>query len=256
MQAHHTSYSRYTTTILATAAMSWALHTGALAQNSAAPTSTPSTTPADKATPAPKERLAAVKKSFMESQARLRSYQWIETTVIEMKEEEKSRKQSTCFYGADGKVQKVAITAPVEEKPSRGIRGKIKENKKEEITEYMKSAVALVHKYLPPDPEAIQKCADAGNASINIVEPGKRAKIELRDYHQKGDKLAIDINVTDNTILGVSVLSSLEDDKDPITLDVVFDKFTDGTIFTSKTTLDAKAKKLKVIVENSGHTKK
>ena len=60
-------------------------------------------------TPAPQERIAAIKQSLQESQARLRSYEWIETTVVSLKGEEKSRKQNRCYYGAEGKVQKVSV---------------------------------------------------------------------------------------------------------------------------------------------------
>ena len=35
------------------------------------------------------------------------------------------------------------------------VKAKVVENKKEEISDYMKQAAALVHKYVPPDPETI-----------------------------------------------------------------------------------------------------
>lgn len=219
----------------------------------AKPVATPPAAPA--AAPAPKERVAEVKKSFMESQAALRSYEWIETTTTSLKDEEKGRKQNRCSYGAEGKVQKVEVSAPPEEKPTRGIRGKIKEKKVEELTDYMKKAAELVHKYLPPDHEKLQKSFEAGKASIVILEPAKRGKLEFRDYLVPGDTLGVEINLVDNTILGVTVASTLGEDKDPVTLDVKFDKFSDGTIYTSKTTLEAKAKNVKVVVENSGYHK-
>jgi hypothetical protein len=215
----------------------------------APPTAAP--TPA----PAPKERVAAVKKSFAESQAKLRSYEWIETTATSLKDEEKARTQNRCYYGAEGRIQKVPVVAPPEEKPARGLRGKIKEKKKEELSDYMQSAVALVHKYLPPDQEKLQKCADAGKASIHILDPGKRARLEFQDYLQPGDKLSVEIDLTSNTILGVGVSSALGEDKDPVTLEVKFDKFDDGTIYTSETKLEAKAKQVKINVQNSGYRK-
>ena len=57
------------------------------------------------ANPAPKERVAAIKTSFAQSQAKLREYEWIETTVVSLKGEEKSRTQKRCYYGAEGQVQ-------------------------------------------------------------------------------------------------------------------------------------------------------
>src|SRR5436309_2104233 len=87
------------------------------------------------------ERVATLKASLAASQAVLKQYEWIETTVVSLKGEEKSRTQNRCYYGADGGVTKVALTAPPPEKKKRGLRGKIAASKKEELTDYMKQAV-------------------------------------------------------------------------------------------------------------------
>ena len=200
------------------------------------------------------ERVAAVKQSFAGSQAVLRGYEWVETTVIVLKGEEKSRKQNRCFYGADGKLAKVALAEPAPEKPSHGLRGKIKEKKKEELADYMEEAASLVHKYLPPDHAKIQACADAGKASIQILEPGKRARLSFAGYLQPADVLSVDIDLTNNTILGTSVNSALGGG-DPVALDVRFGKFPDGTIYTAESNLDAKAKNVRVTVTNDGYRK-
>lgn len=218
---------------------------------------TPPTPPpaAPQSAPAPQERVAAIKGSFAQSQAALRKYEWVETTVVSLKGEEKSTKQNRCYYGAEGKLQKVLVSTTPEEKPGRGLRGKIKENKKEELTEYMEEAAALVHKYLPPESERIQACVQAGKAFIQVLEPGKRARIEFKDYLQPGDAFSVEIDLTNNTILGLTVASSLSKEKDPVTLTVQFGKFPDGTIYTAETKLDAKAKNVTVMVTNSGYRK-
>lgn len=205
--------------------------------------------------PAPKERVAAIKKSFADSQAALHKYEWIETTITSLRGEEKARKQSRCYYGAEGKVQKIPLAAPSEESPGRGVRGRIKERKKEELADYMEEAASLVHKYLPPDHEKVQKCADSGNTSIRVIEPERRASIEFRDYLQPGDLLSIEIDMTNNTILRAAVATALGADKDPVSLEVRFDKFSDGTIYTAEIVLEAKAKNVKVDVQNGGYTR-
>jgi hypothetical protein len=80
----------------------------------------------------PTDRVAALKASLQSSAVALRQYEWIETTVVSLKGEEKSNKESKCYYGADGKVQKVPIESAPEGggKSPRGLRGKIVENKK------------------------------------------------------------------------------------------------------------------------------
>ena len=56
--------------------------------------------------------------------------------MVSLKGEEKSRKQERCYHGADGGVQKVEMTSTPEPAKKRGLRGKIAESKKEELTTY------------------------------------------------------------------------------------------------------------------------
>jgi hypothetical protein len=59
----------------------------------------------------PDEMVAALKQNLAESQQRLRQYEWVETTSLSLKGEEKSRKQQRVYYGADGKLTKLPIGA-------------------------------------------------------------------------------------------------------------------------------------------------
>ncbi|MCI0617202.1 hypothetical protein L0244_29850, partial [bacterium] len=119
----------------------------------------------------PKERVEEIKTSFQKSQAVLRKYEWIETMVVNVKGEDKSSKQSRCYYGAEGKVQKVEISATQGKTPG-GLRGKIAKNKKEEMTEYMQQAVETIKQYVPPDSALIQKSFQGGHAAIYPTQPG------------------------------------------------------------------------------------
>ena len=210
---------------------------------------------------AAQERIAALKQSMQESQAKLRQYEWVETTIVSLKGEEKSRKQNRCYYGADGKVQKVPVapaSAPAAQPAGGGRRGRgrvkqaVVENKKEELQEYMEQAVALVHQYVPPKPENIDKAKAAGNVKLQPLQAGQ-ARLELTNYIKPNDKMAIDLDTAANRLLGVNVASYLEEPADTVTLAVKFGALADGTSYTAETTLDASAKKVHVVVQNSGH---
>jgi hypothetical protein len=203
--------------------------------------------------PSMQERVAAIKASFATSQANLRSYEWIETTVVSLKGEEKSRKQQRCYYGADGVLQKIVIDASPTAAPKRGLRGAIVANKKAELTDYMQSAVALVKSYLPPDPARMQAATNSGKTSIQVLEPGKRVQVNFRDYQKAGDNLAITINVANNVIAGVGVSSYLKSAADAVTLDASMGQLADGTIYTSNIVLNAPAKNITVNVQNTGY---
>src|ERR1039457_4837758 len=113
--------------------------------------------------PEVQQRVAALKQSVAKDQQSIRQYEWIETTVISLKGNEKSRQQKQCYYGAEGSLQKVPVSASPPPDKKRGVRGRIIENKKEELTDYMKRAMAMVKTYVPPDPARIQAVKDAGN---------------------------------------------------------------------------------------------
>jgi hypothetical protein len=200
-------------------------------------------------------RVAALKATFAASQANLRSYEWIETTVVTLKGEEKSRKQQRCYYGADGVLQKVVIDASPTAAPKRGLRGAIIANKKAELADYMQSAVALVKSYLPPDPARIQAATSAGKTSLQVLDPGKRVQVNFRDYQKAGDNLAITINVANNVIAGVEVSTYLDSASDAVTVDATMGQLADGTIYTSSIMLNAPAKNITVNVQNTGYRK-
>lgn len=195
-------------------------------------------------------------KATMEaSQVVLKQYEWIETTVVSLKGEAKSTKQQRCYYGADGGVQKVEVSASPEPEKKRGLRGKIAESKKEELTDYMKSAVGLVKTYVPPSPAKIQAAKEAGKVSIDVLEPGKRARLNFHDYEKKGDNLGVEVDLANNRPLGIKVASYLDDAKDSVTLDVRMGQLNDGTTYAADITLNATAKELTVTVKNSGYRK-
>jgi hypothetical protein len=202
--------------------------------------------------PTAQERVVALKASLAASQAILQQYEWVETTVVSLKGEEKSRQMNKCYHGADGKVQKVPLTTPPPEEKKRGLRGKIVEAKKEEMTDYMKSAVALVKQYVPPDQAKIQAAKDAGKVSVS-PQPGQRVRLTFADYVKPGDSLVLELDLASNRPLEAKVSSYLDSKDDAVTLDVRFSTLDNNATYTSTTALDAKGKNLTVNVENSGY---
>lgn len=202
--------------------------------------------------PTAQERAVALKASLAASQAILKQYEWVETTVVNLKGDEKSRQMERCYYGADGKVQKIPLTSPPPEQKKRGIRGRIAEAKKEELTDYMKEAVALVKQYMPPDQHRIQAAKDAGRVSITPL-PGQRARLTFADYLKAGDSLTVEVDLASNRPLAARVSSYLDSQKEPVTLDVQFGALDSGATYTAGTALNAAGKELLVRVENSGY---
>ena len=209
--------------------------------------------------PSPQERVAALKQSMQESQTKLRQYEWIETTIISLKGEEKGRTQKRCYYGADGKLQKVPIgsPAPAQESPAGGgrrgrVKAKVVENKKDDMKDYMERAAALVQQYVPPQPADIQRAKDAGKVTANPASAGL-VRLEFPDYLKPGDRLSIDVDAAANQLRNLTIASYLDEAKDTVALAVQLGTLGDGTSYTAQTTLDAAAKNIRVVIQNAGH---
>jgi hypothetical protein len=159
-------------------------------------------------------------------------------------------------------VQKTPIgdAAPPKEASSGGRggrgRGKLKEqvveNKKQDLQEYMKRAVALIQQYVPPRPEQIQTAKAAGRIATQPQGEG-RVKLEITQYLQPEDKLLIDVDGANGRLLGLSVATYLEKKDDPVTLAVQMATLPDGAAYAAQTTLEAKAKNITVVIQNSGY---
>lgn len=212
------------------------------------------------AAPDPAERVAALKAALQQNQKQLRQYEWIETTTISLKGEEKSRKQQRCYYGADGQIQKLPIgdAAPAPQPAPQGGRrgGRIKqrvvENKKEDMREYMERAAGLVHRYIPPKPEQIQQARDAGKLAIKPLAQNQ-VRLEFAGYLQPGDAFAIDLDGAANRLTAIALATYLDKADEPVLLSVRFATLNDGTSYAARTTLDATEKQIRVVIENSGH---
>jgi len=205
--------------------------------------------------PAPQERVTALKTTLQQDKARLRQYEWIETTVVRLKGEEKARLQNRCYHGADGNIQKVATGTQEQAKSPRGLRGKVAEKKKGQLTDYMRQAIDMVKLYVPPEPARLQSSKDSGKAMIRILEPDRRALVEFGDYLKPGDSLGIEIELTTNRLLGLRVSTYLDSAEDPVGLVVDMAGLDDGTGYPARIGLEAKAKQMDVTIENSGYRK-
>jgi hypothetical protein len=214
------------------------------------------------AAPTPQQRVAYLKQWLQESQARMRSYVWVETTTVRKDGEVKSQGQKKCFYAPDGTLQKVPISQ--DSGKSSGLPGilppgrlleKMEEHKKQETQEYMQDVVQLVHAYLPPNPALIQQAVDAGRFGIDIVKPGVDVRLNFSGYLKSGDQLGVDVNPDTNQLLGLHVSSYLDNPGDAVTLDASMGVLPDGTIYMATANLTATAKGVTVTIQNANFTK-
>jgi hypothetical protein len=213
---------------------------------------------AAQAPPTPDQMVAALRQNLAESQKRLRQYEWVETTALSLKGEEKSRKQQRVYYGADGKVTKLPIGEPQPQAEQGGgrrggrLKGKIVENKKDEMKDYMERAANLIHMYVPPAPALIQQAKDKGNMLLR-PQPQGMMRVEFPNFVQANDLMAIDVDAKAARLSALTVATYLDKPEDVVTLGVRFGSLADGTSYNAQIALEAKAKNIRVVVENAGH---
>jgi len=202
-----------------------------------------------------KETVSIIKNNLVESKEKIKKYEWIETTTTYVKGEEKSKKQSQCYYGVDGKLVKVETGGSTPQKKKGGIKGKIAANKKEDMEEYIQKSVEKIQTYLPPDPEKIQQLYAGGKTSLHVLEPGKKIKLDFMDYNQKGDGLSVTIDKVRKIILAIDVNTYIDDPEDKVIFNIKYNTLPDKTQYPESIYLQADAKKVKVVIGNSGYKK-
>jgi hypothetical protein len=199
------------------------------------------------------EKMAAVKQSMAANTQKLHQYQWIETTQLTLKGDQKPPTQDSCQYGPDGTVQKTPIGPPPEQPSGGRLKERIIEKKEAEMKEYMGEVKGLLGMYLPPDPQKMEQAKQAGNVSLNPV-PGAVNLIFI-NYAQHGDRMTLTFDTNARKITSVNVNTYMGETKDAVTLQVQMASLPDGTNYAQQTILDATAKKLQVTTTNSNYQK-
>jgi len=203
------------------------------------------------------EKLQALKQASAENKQRLTQYQWVETTVLTYKGQDKPPKQELCRYGPNGQVQKVPIGQPQQQQQQSGRRGRLKEHvvekKTEEMQDYMQQVKSVISMYVPPDAQRMQQAFQQHNVSI---QPGAgTANIVFKNYAQPGDQMTIAFDTATKKIQSLNVNSYVGDTKDTISLAAQFSSLPDGTNYVSQTVLNAPSKDVKVTTTNSQYSK-
>lgn len=200
------------------------------------------------------QKLAAAKQAAARNQQALRSYSWLEKTELSLKGEVKSTKVEQCYYGADGKVQKIPVVEPPPPEKQRGLKGKIIAKKTEEMKEELEAAAALVHQYVPPNPDMMQIVMSAGTASISQAGPGFAA-LKFPDYAKKGDSLTLTFESAIKSLREIDVATWLDDPSKAVTLKVQMQSLPDGTSYPGTIALSIPSAKINVQITKSNYQK-
>jgi len=199
------------------------------------------------------EKVAAVKQAAAENRQRLQQYQWVETTQLTLKGDQKPPTQNLCQYGPDGQVQKTPIGPPPQQPSGGRVKQRVVEKKKAEMQDYMQDVKSVLAMYVPPDPQRMQQAFQAGNATVSPVAGA--VNLVFTNYAQTGDKMTLTFDTAAKKITALSVNTYMGEAKDAVTLQVQMGSLPDGTNYAQQTVLDAAAKQLTVTTTNSNYQK-
>ena len=197
-------------------------------------------------------QVSEVKDALARNNAVLRQYTWVEHTEVSIKGDVKNSTDALCRYDGWGKVQKkqVAGPAPLDDAALAKSNRPIK-RKKADMQDYIERAVSLVDTYLPPKPDRLEYLLGSGGGTVGQTAAGA-AQIQLVKYWKEGDSLTFTFDPQSKALLKVSIRSYLANEKDPVTMEAVFETLPDGTNHLASTVLNGEAKKIQVIVTQNG----
>jgi hypothetical protein len=209
------------------------------------------------ANPELQQKLMALKQASAENKQKLHQYQWVETTQITLKGEQKPQRVDQCQYGPNGQVQKTPMGAPPQQ--SSGREGRLKqrviEKKTDEMKAYMQQVQSLLSMYVPPNPQLMQQAFEKKNVSMNKTMGGNTVNLVFKNYAKQGDQMTIAFDTGTRKISTINVNTFMDSPSDAVTLAVQMASLPDGTNYVQQTVLNATAKQIQVTTTSANYAK-
>jgi hypothetical protein len=202
------------------------------------------------------EKLAAVKESAAKNKQALAQYTWTEQQTTSIKGEVKKQETFQVRLGPDGKPQKTEVAQMPQSSSGgdRGLKGHIKEKKKEEFAEYGQQIKALSQSYAL-DPQKLQQAFQQGNLTLGSAGAPGEVKMVIKNYVKPNDSVNIVFNQQAKAIQSMEIASYLDDPKDAVKISIQFSQLPDGTNHVASTQINGESKKLTVATVNSDYQK-
>jgi hypothetical protein len=194
-----------------------------------------------------------IQQSVAANQQRLAHYTWQEQQTVSLKGEVKSQTLYQVQMGPDGKPQKTQLSAPPPPPSGRRLKEHVIEKKEGELKEYAEQISALVHSYVPPNPQKMQQAIQQGSGSLSRAGAGA-VQLAFTNYNMQGDSMKLIINPADKGIQSVDVSSYLNNDpKDAVTFTAQFSKLPDGTNHMASATVNGEKEHLTIQIQNMNY---
>jgi hypothetical protein len=128
------------------------------------------------------------------------------------------------------------------------------EHKLEEMKAEVQSAVALIHSYVPPNPDLMQAARNANNVSLTTAGPSGVA-IVIKSYVKPGDSMTLTFERQVKKLQRVNVSTYLDDPSKPVTLLVNMQTLPGGPSYPAVEVLSLPSSNLSIKVQNTNYHK-
>ncbi len=193
---------------------------------------------------------AKLAENMKANQAALRQYTWKQRTELAVKGETKSVKLAQCSYDTAGQLQKVSLDTPAQggQETRRGLRGRIVEKKKEEMTDYIQRMMTLVQQYFSASSGRVQEAMQRGDGSIAKGQAPGTAEAAFKNVVVNGDSMTMVFNTASHMPESLHITSML--DSDPIQVTGTFGSLPGGPNYLSIMDAQSPQKQIAVKISN------
>jgi hypothetical protein len=212
-----------------------------------------STLPAQTVDPNLAREVAAVRAELMRSYNELLKYTWVEQTDVLVDKKLTSSDSASAGYDRQGRI----LRTPLQDKEKVGSKqtsNRPMVRSKGEMRDYIERAVSRIRDYAPPDPKVIDHLVQSGMA---VMEPssGGTMSVRMNHYYQDGDSVVFTYEAGSKRIIRVQVWSNIVGNKDPITLEALYELLPGNVNHLASAVLKAPSKKVQVTVKNIDYRK-
>ena len=187
---------------------------------------------------------------FQQQNARaLKQYKWKSRMEIQKGGEVRSVKLNLLSYDVDGTLRKTLISStPEPELPTRGIRGRIAQKKKESFLETLDSLGALAKSYSELPSREMQRFMSTAIVTPEIGPNRKLLRIKGGDVLQPGDSMTLWVDAVTRRLRKIEIQAALE--RKPVSVVSDFQDLPQGPTYTARSVVDYRSMELILITEN------
>jgi len=182
----------------------------------------------------------------------LMEFMWKRYSTVTVDGEVKLEAISDMSFDEDGKLQATVVDADSDVKMKRGIRGKVQKNAIENKLEYASQALEMAIAYTYMSKGQLLDFFE----KAEISEQDGVIQAVAGDVFVKGDKLTVWVESATNLFTKKQFESFLGDDRDPVSGEINFGKFSNGVSHALGSVMQLSSKNAVINAENKDYSKR